>query len=90
VSCAPTKQHTSFGVEWCWLHEQYPLLVAFCGGLASKFSGTSAVESSFSIIGWEKDDCQTALSNLSFEGILHAKQREEIIEIQAILSHLNL
>jgi hypothetical protein len=69
---------------------QYPLLVAFCGGIASTFPGTSTVESDFSIIGWEKDDCQTALSNLSLEAILHAKQREEIIKIQVILSHLTV
>jgi len=85
-----TKQHKSFDEPWCWFYEQYPLLVTFCSGLASTFPGTSTVESDFSIIGWEKDDCQTALSNLSLEGILHAKQREETIKIQAILRHLNL
>ena len=72
------------------VNEQFPLLVAFCGGLASTYPGTSTVESNFSILGWEKDDCRTALRNLSLEGILHAKQREEIIKIQAILSHLSL
>jgi hypothetical protein len=59
-----TKQHKSVDEAWGWLYEQYPLLIAFCGGIASTFPGTSTVESDFSIIGWEKDDCQTALSNL--------------------------
>ena len=85
-----TKQHKSFDEAWGWLYEQYPLLVPFCGGIASTFPGTSTVESDFSIIRWEKDDCRTASSTLSLEGILHAKQREEIIKIQAILSHLNV
>jgi hypothetical protein len=85
-----TKQHKSFDDTWSWLYQQYPLLVAFCGGIGSTFPGTSTVESDFSIVGWEKDDYRTALSNLSLEGILHAKQREEIIKIQAILSHLNV
>ena len=85
-----TKQCKSFDEAWCWLYEQYPLLVAFCGGLASTFPGTSTVESGFSIIGWEKDDCRTAVSKLSLEGILHAKQMKDIIKIQTILSHLNL
>jgi hypothetical protein len=46
-----TKQHKSFDEAWGWLYEQYPLLVAFCGGLFSTFPGTSTVGSDFSIIG---------------------------------------
>jgi hypothetical protein len=46
----------------------------FCGGLATAFPGTSSVESDFSIVKWEKDDCQIGLTNFSLEGILHAKQ----------------
>jgi hypothetical protein len=45
-----TKQHKSFDEAWGWLYEQYPLFVAFCGGIASTFPGTSTVESDFSII----------------------------------------
>jgi hypothetical protein len=31
-------------------------------------------ESDVSIIGWEKDDCRTDLTDFSLEGILHCKQ----------------
>jgi hypothetical protein len=36
--------------------------------------GTSTEETGFSIIGWEKNDFQTSLTNFSLEGILHSKQ----------------
>ena len=49
--------------------------------------GTSTVESDFSIIGWEKDECWTQLSNLSLEGILHAKQFDEM---QRMKQHMDL
>jgi hypothetical protein len=65
-------------------------LFYFCGGLASTFPGTSTVESDVSIIVRERDDSRAALSNLSLDGILHAKQRDEIIKIQVILSLFNL
>jgi len=51
--------------------------VNFCGGLATKFSGTSSVESDFSLIGLEKDEYRTGLNDLSLKGILHAKQMNE-------------
>ena len=55
-----------------------PLLCQFVGGLASVFPGTSTVEADFSVIGWEKDEYQTALTNFSFKGIFHFKQYEHL------------
>jgi len=59
-------------------YKEYPMLVKFSGVLATIFPGTSIVGSDFSIIGWEKDEYRTQLSNLSLEGILHAKQFDEM------------
>jgi hypothetical protein len=36
----------------------------FCGDLAATFPGTSSVESDFSIVNWEKDDCRICLTDI--------------------------
>jgi hypothetical protein len=64
----------SFNKAWRPLCDRFPLLCKFSGGLASVFPGTSTVESDFSVIGWEKNDYRTCLTDFSLEGILHAKQ----------------
>ena len=51
-----TSKCESFAEAWGWLYERYPHLANFSGGLATTFSGTSTVESDFSVIGWEKDE----------------------------------
>ena len=83
-----TKGTSSFQDAWQPFYKLFPKLVQFAGGLATIFPGTSAVESDFSIIGWEKDKYHMQLSNLSLEGILHAKQFDEIREVQEYLSEL--
>ena len=50
-------------------------LRAFCGGLASVFPNTTAVESDFSILKWELDEYRSLLMHLSVEGVMQAKQR---------------
>ena len=60
----------------CWevTSGQFTDLRRFSGGLATTFPNTATVESDFSVLGWEKDDYRTALTNLSLESILHCKQ----------------
>ena len=55
-------------------NEKISNLKEFIGGLYTVFSGTSTVESDFSIIAYEKNDYRSQLSNLPLEGILHSKQ----------------
>ena len=62
-----------------------PLLCQFVGGLASVFPGTSTVEADFSVIGWEKDEYRTALTNFSLEGILHCKQYEHLKRLSKLV-----
>ena len=56
--------------------------------MTTTFPGTSTVESDFSVIGWEKDEYQTLFSDLSLEGILYLKQKQEIKSIKALLNKL--
>mmetsp|Transcript_20146 Transcript_20146/g.26081 ORF Transcript_20146/g.26081 Transcript_20146/m.26081 type:complete len:177 (-) Transcript_20146:90-620(-) len=77
-----TYAANTFEKAWEGFYEEYSMLVQFSGGLATIFPGTSTVESDFSIIGWEKDEYRTQLSNLSLEGILHAKQFDEMHRIR--------
>jgi hypothetical protein len=59
---------------WISLHNTYPLLEKFVGGLATISPGTSTVESDFSVVKYEKNKNRMSLTDASLEGILHAKQ----------------
>ena len=50
-----TSELKTFAEAWGWLYKEYAMLVAFAGGMATTFQGTSTVESDFSVIVWEKD-----------------------------------
>ena len=50
----------------------------FCGGLAMVFANMATIESDVLIVKFEKDYITTALTYLSFEGILHVKQYEKM------------
>ena len=73
-----------FSDAWACTNNRFPSLQKFCGGLASAFPNTATVESDFSVIGWEKDQCRPSLTDFSLEGILHAKQyhRLKLLEQQ--------
>ena len=75
----------SFQDNWVSFQSSFPKLVEFCGGLASVFTGTSTVKSDFSLIGWEKDEYQFCLTDLSLEGILHSKQSETLAQIETFV-----
>jgi hypothetical protein len=63
-----------FKQAWAITDDRFPLLMQYCGGLASVFPNTATVESDFSVLGYEKDPNRSALTDFSLEGILHAKQ----------------
>jgi hypothetical protein len=67
------------------LQNHFKHLKEFCGGLATAFPGTSSVESDFSIVTWEKDDCRTSLTDMSLEGSFHSKQFDKISSIVMLL-----
>ncbi|KAH9563585.1 hypothetical protein CY35_05G133100 [Sphagnum magellanicum] len=79
------RQHKAFSIDsfddsaayrdaWTSLHNTYPLLEKFVGGLATIFPGTSTVESDFSVVKYEKNKNRMSLTDASLKGILHAKQ----------------
>lgn len=72
---------TTFAQGWDYVQARFENLKKFCGGLATAFPGTSTVESDFSIVKWEKDDCRVGLTDFSLEGILHARQFEKMQSI---------
>ncbi|KAE8899944.1 hypothetical protein PF003_g16049 [Phytophthora fragariae] len=57
---------------------RFPTLARFCGGLASVFPNTATVEADFSLIGCEKTDRRTVLTDLALEAILHCKQWQRL------------
>lgn len=54
---------------WEYFQRLLAFPFAFCGGLATLFSGTATVESSFSVLQWEGDPSRSGLWDLSLEGI---------------------
>ena len=74
-----TRHH--FAKAGLIVHARFKQLENFCSGLATVFPGTANVESNFSILKWEKDDGRTALTNFSLEGIMHAKQYEQMSKL---------
>lgn len=70
-----------WGVPGSW----YILLHQFCGDFASTFPNTATVESDFSVIGWEKNEYRTSLTDFSLEGILYCKQLKPLQGLQTSL-----
>jgi len=59
---------------WIGLHNTYPLLEKFVGGMATIFPNTSTVDRGFLVVKYEKNKNRMNLTDASLEGILHAKQ----------------
>lgn len=70
------NEYTTFEKGWAMVDGKFLALRDFCGGIATVFANTASVESDFSILGWEKDEYRTSLTDLSLEGIMQAKQHE--------------
>ena len=69
-----STQKTSFEDSWKVLNGRFPLVEQFCGGIGTVFPGTSQVESDFSLVKGAKTEHKMSLTDLSLEGVLHAKQ----------------
>ncbi|KAG3119094.1 hypothetical protein PI124_g4788 [Phytophthora idaei] len=70
---------TSFNDGWNALEKaavpkQFSHLRQFCCGTAIVFANTASVESDFSILKWELNDCRSSLASLAMEGRFQAKQ----------------
>jgi hypothetical protein len=53
----------------------------FCGGPATAFPKTSAVESDFSVVQYEQDNRRTDFESLSLAGIMHSNQYDLLCKI---------
>jgi hypothetical protein len=66
--------HMTYNEACDSLPDRFGALRRFCGGLATAFANTVAVESDFSILKWEMNENRTNLMHLSLEGIFQCKQ----------------
>ena len=73
-----TNPSLSFKESWACTNNRFPHLQEFCGGSVYAFPNTATVEANFSMLGWEKDDRSTNLTDFSLEGIYHSKQYKEL------------
>ncbi|KAF4029711.1 hypothetical protein GN244_ATG18548 [Phytophthora infestans] len=73
-SVADLTKISTFEDAWNNVDGKFATLKRFAGGLTSAFPGTATVESDFSILKWEKSPLKSRLTNVSLEGVLHAKQ----------------
>jgi hypothetical protein len=71
---------STFDDGWHLLGEKFTLVCHLAGGLGTVFPSTAAVESDFSLIKWEKNEFSSALTDFSFEGILHCKQYKAMLK----------
>ena len=78
-------KNATFEQRWKDISTNYPLLVQFEGGLHSVFPGTSTVEGDFRDIKQGMNEYIQRLTIFTLEGILHAKQREDMKKIEEIL-----
>lgn len=64
----------SFEEAWTIVKGHFKWLQRFCGGVVCVLSGTSQVESDFSLVKGAKTVFWKALTDLSLEGVIHAQQ----------------
>jgi len=81
---------SSFNESWNFSElvngNQFENLKELCGGILTVFPGTATVESDFSIVGFEKNDRRSRLTDFSLEGILHSKQFESLDSLSHTVS----
>jgi hypothetical protein len=71
----------SFNEGWSYVANRFGPFQGVLRRLGQCIPGTSSVESDFSIVYWEKDDCRISLTDISLEGIFHSKQFDKIRSI---------
>ena len=78
-SCNDSK--STFNEAWKDIPGKFVLLRTFFGGFATVFPNTATVESDFSVMSFEKNDYRQSLHDISVGGIMHTKQREEVMDL---------
>lgn len=79
-----------FPSAWAKAKAHFPLLHSLALVFASVLPGTACVESDFSKINFERSKYRAPITNVSLEGILHAKQLRALESLKDItLSHEN-
>ena len=76
------NEEASFTKAWSIAGTNFELLRSFSGGFASIFANSATVESDFSRIKFEKHLQRQKLNDLTMEGILHAKQFQQLQDYQ--------
>jgi hypothetical protein len=66
--------YMSFKESWALVSRWFNIWTEFCSELVSTFANMVIVESSFSILGWEKVEYWLSLMDLFFDGIMQAKK----------------
>ena len=77
VALRRCNNDTTFREGWAAVECRFRGLRDFCGGIATIFPNTSSVESSFSILGWEKDANRMSLTDLALEGCTRYMQARQ-------------
>lgn len=93
VAREPTLEHTlqkagsnasgyfNFSKAWSTIYRRFPHSYKIACGLASVLPNTATVEADFSMINYERDWYRSALTSFSLEGILHAKQFDNLKKV---------
>lgn len=76
------EYHVAYRDTWIGFRYTYPLLERFAGGMENIFTWKSLVESDFSVVKYEKNKKRMRLTDVSLEGILHAKQKHRMHNLQ--------
>jgi len=71
----------TFNKAWDGLPSKFLPLRTFFAGFVTVFPNTATVESDFSILSFEKGDYRQSLADISIGGIMHSKQREEVVQL---------
>lgn len=67
-----------FDNAWTLFSARYSNLVEFCGGSATKFLGTSTVESDLSVPRWEKGNYCKSILDFGLEDVLQTRQYMQV------------
>lgn len=75
----------SFEQAWAPVAGRLEMLKEFCGGIATVFSKSTAVEADVSRLGLEKNDYRQALTDLSLTGVLYSKQFSDLVALYLLV-----
>lgn len=70
--------HELFKQAWVPFKKHFHNLMAFCGGLATTFPGTAAVEADFFFLYYEVKEYRFIISKLSVKGVFHSSSPKSL------------